>query len=250
MVENPFGGRIKGVKAPKSPKKPAKASTKATAKAAESAEVAPRIARRERRRERSREEIVDAARRVLLEKGIAATTLDAVAKEVGLTKAALYYYYPSKDALLFEIIFSVHERQAQAVHDAVAVANDGGEALAAVIRETVRSYAPRMDDFRLAFLVGQVSPGAARLGAEQFAKLRPLNDLAYAGTAKRLAEEWKTKRGRARVEPRLMTFLAQLSAIGLLTMKGMVESFGDPLLYSDDQLIEGFAQIFGAAASP
>ncbi|MCC6897803.1 MAG: helix-turn-helix transcriptional regulator [Polyangiaceae bacterium] len=41
---------------------------------------------------------LDAARRVLLRNGLPATTLEAVAKEVGLTKAALNYYYPSKDA--------------------------------------------------------------------------------------------------------------------------------------------------------
>src|SRR5271166_3101450 len=83
------------------------------------AEVPPRIARRERRRDRSREEILEATRRVLLRNGIAATTLDAVAREVGLTKTALYYYYPSKDALLFEIVFGAIHAQAQAVHDAV-----------------------------------------------------------------------------------------------------------------------------------
>jgi len=38
--------------------------------------------------------------------------------------------------------------------------------------------------------------------------------------------------------------------MGMLTMKGMVESVGDPLLYSDEQLIEGFARIFEAAAAP
>jgi len=47
-----------------------------------------------------------------------------------------------------------------------------------------------------------------------------------------------------------MAFLAYLAAIGMLTMKGMVESVGDPLLYSDDQLIEGFARVFEAAAAP
>ena len=47
-----------------------------------------------------------------------------------------------------------------------------------------------------------------------------------------------------------MAFLAYLAAIGLLTMKGMVESLDDPLLYSDEQLIEGFARIFEAAAAP
>ncbi len=234
-----------------SPKKPTKSPPKKRRKAAPADEVPPRIARRERRRERSREEIVEAARRVLLRDGIAATTLDAVAKEVGLTKAALYYYYPSKDALLFEIIFGVLEAQSRAVHDAVLEAKSGGDALRAIVRETVHIYASRMDDFRLAFLHGQVArPGSVSLGAEQFARLRPLNDLTYAGAAKRLSEDWKHGRGRANVEPRLMAFLANIAAIGALTLKGIVESVGDPLLYSDEQLIEGLARIFGAAAAP
>jgi AcrR family transcriptional regulator len=214
-------------------------------------EVSPRIARRERRRERSREEIVDAARRVLLARGIAATTLDAVAEEVGLTKAALYYYYPSKDALLFEIVFGVIQAQSHAVHDAVAEAKDGGEALRAIIRETVRVFGSRMDDFRLTFMHGQVAgPGAVHIAAQQLERIRPFNDLTYAGAAKRIAEDAKRTRGRARVEPRLMAFLANVAAIGLLTMKGMVETAGDPLIYSDDELIEGLARIFEAAARP
>ena len=47
-----------------------------------------------------------------------------------------------------------------------------------------------------------------------------------------------------------MAFLAYLAAIGLLTMKGVVESLEDPLVYSDDQLIKGFARVFEAAAAP
>lgn len=226
-------------------------SKKPRRKAPATTDVPPRIARRERRRERSREEIVDAARRVILRLGLRATTLDAVAKEVGLTKAALYYYYPSKDALLFDLIIGAVEDQSRAIHDGVAKAKTGSDALRAVVSETVRTFAPRMDDFRLAFLHGQVAgPGALHLGAEQFARLRPLNDLAYGGAAALLAEEWKHARGRAGVEPRLMVFLSYLSAVGLLTLKGMVESVGDPLLYSDEQLIEGFARVFAAAASP
>jgi hypothetical protein len=32
-------------------------------------------------------------------------------------------------------------------------------------------------------------------------------------------------------------------------MKGMVEGVGDPLRYSDEELIEGLAKVFAAAAS-
>jgi hypothetical protein len=46
-----------------------------------------------------------------------------------------------------------------------------------------------------------------------------------------------------------MAFLAHLAAIGMLTMKGMVESLEDPLRYSDEQIVEGFARVFGAAAA-
>src|SRR5690348_1047515 len=100
---------------PKPPRSPAKRRRSTPAEA----EIAPRIARRERRRDRSREEILDAARRVLVRNGIAATTLDAVAKEVGVTKTTLYYYFASKDALLLEVIFGTIQAHALAVHDAV-----------------------------------------------------------------------------------------------------------------------------------
>lgn len=211
-----------------------------------------RTLRREARRERSREEILAAARRVLLRDGVAATTLDAVAREVGLTKAALYYYYPSKDALLFELVFQTLEGSAQAVHDAVEHAESGGAALRAIIRETIAGFAPRMDDFRITYLHGQVVGGgtALRASSEQLTRVRPLNDLMFRGAAEKLAREWKKNAGRARVEPRLMAFLAQLAALGVLTMKGLVEKNDDPLLYSDDQLIDALARIFEAAAQP
>jgi len=231
--------------------KPAKPPPKKRGRAAEAVEISPRIARRERRRERSREEIVDAARRVLARSGIAATTLEAVAKEVGLTKAALYYYYPSKDALLFEIMYSALAAQAHAVHDAVQEAKSGGEALRAIVRETVHTFASRLDDFRLTFLQAQVAGASVvPMRAEQLAQIHPLNDVAYAGAAKKLSDDWKHGRGRARVEPRLMAFLANIAAIGLLTLKGTVETAGDPLRYTDEELIEGLARIFEAAAAP
>lgn len=214
------------------------------------AATAARVARRERRRDHSRQEILDAARRVLLRSGLAAVTLEDVAAEVGVTKAALYYYFRSKDALLFELVFGIFEAQFKAIHDAVETTSDGAGALAAILRETVGAFAPRLDDFRLAFMHGQVAgAGAVHFDDRQFARIRPLNDLAFAGAARKVAEQRRKHPGRGRVEPRLLAFLAYLAAVGLLTMKGMVESVEDPLIYSDEQLVEGFARVFAAAAS-
>jgi AcrR family transcriptional regulator len=209
---------------------------------------AARVARRERRRESSREEILDAARSILLTRGISGATLEAVAQAVGVSKAALYYYFPSKEALFFEVMFGAIQRQANAVHAAVEQADTGSAALAAVIRESVATFAPRMDDFRLAFLHGQVSTkGAVRLDAEQFARIRPLNDLVLGLATQKLMAERKRSAKPAAVDPRLMAFLAYLAAIGMLTMKGMVEHMDDPLIWSDEQLVAGFAQVFAAA---
>jgi AcrR family transcriptional regulator len=220
-------------------------STKARPRSSDAG--SPRSARRDRRRERSREEILEAARIVLLRNGVAATTLEAVAQEAGLSKTGLYYYFPSKDALLFELAFASFEAQARAVSEGVEKAADGAAGLRAIIRETVKAYASNLDDFRLAYLFGQVAgPGALRWDAGQFARIRPLNDLLLAGATKKLEAE-RAHDGAAEVEPRLMAFLAFLAAIGLLTMKGMVESVDDPLAYPDDRLIEGLARVFAAA---
>jgi AcrR family transcriptional regulator len=202
-----------------------------------------RVARRQRRRERSRAEILEAARRVLLREGVRATTLELVAAEAGLSKAGLYYYFDSKDALLFELVFASFAAQAKAVQAAVEKAADGGQALRAIVRETIKFFAANLDDFRLAFLLGQVAgSGAVNLSAEQFARIRPLNDLLLKGATQKLKAA-----GAPPAEPRLMAFLAFISALGVLTMKGLVESMNDPLAYTDDQLVDGLASVFEAA---
>lgn len=213
------------------------------------ASTAGRRARQQRRRDRSREEILEAARKVLLRGGLAGLTLEAVAREAGMSKTGLYYYFSSKDALAFELVYAALEGHAEAVSTAVAHSGDGGEALGAIVRETVQTFAPNMDDFRLAFMLAQVTTtGGVQISAEQFARIRPLNDLTLGGASALLTTERKSGKSGVAVEPRLLAFLAYLSAIGLLTMKGMVESQGDPLLYSDEQIIEGFSKVFARAA--
>lgn len=205
-----------------------------------------RLARQQRRRDRSREDILAAARIVLLRDGIAAVTVDAVAREAGMSKTGLYYYFSSKETLVFELVYAVWQDRAERVRDAVANVNSGPAALGEIIRNTVEGYAPQMDDFRLAYLLGQVSNASGlQVSPEQFERIRPLNEMILGGASRKLAET-----GQCHVvEPRLLAFLAHVSALGVLTMKGLVESQGDPLLYSDELLIEALSKIFAAAAT-
>ena len=98
--------------------------------------VDARESRKERRREQVREEILDATKAVLLTSGLPGLTLAAIARELELTKAALYYYFPSKDALVFELLYRALESQAEVVQNAVQDTTSGADALEALMGDT------------------------------------------------------------------------------------------------------------------
>ncbi|WP_067837714.1 TetR/AcrR family transcriptional regulator [Nocardia lijiangensis] len=56
--------------------------------------------RRERLRKATLKEIHEAVRTLLVEQGPAAVTINAVARQVGMSGPALYHYYPGHDALV------------------------------------------------------------------------------------------------------------------------------------------------------
>jgi AcrR family transcriptional regulator len=64
-----------------------------------------REALKARRHDAVREEILEAARSVMLAQGLSGFTLTAVGRELALSKAALYYYFNSKESLFFELIY-------------------------------------------------------------------------------------------------------------------------------------------------
>jgi AcrR family transcriptional regulator len=56
------------------------------------------------RAEQTRQLVLDAARRLFTEYGYDAASLQMIADEVGLTKAAVYYYFPTKIEILRAVI--------------------------------------------------------------------------------------------------------------------------------------------------
>ncbi len=56
--------------------------------------------------ERTRHEILAAARRLFLSQGFTATPMRQIAREVGITPAAIYNHYPSKDGLFTALLQS------------------------------------------------------------------------------------------------------------------------------------------------
>jgi TetR/AcrR family transcriptional repressor of nem operon len=93
-----------------------------------------------------REQLLDAAERVLLQRGLAAATMADVAEAASVAKGTVYLYYPSKDELLAGLRARYFERFAATLDDrAVARAGTGPSYAARVQRLVAAAY-----DFALA----------------------------------------------------------------------------------------------------
>jgi len=80
----------------------------------------------------ARERIIDAAVAVVRRDGLGGGTMDAIAKELGVSKAALYLYFPSKTAVLAAIMDRFREEMIGRLEHSVAK-GDVAEAIADTI---------------------------------------------------------------------------------------------------------------------
>jgi AcrR family transcriptional regulator len=74
--------------------------------------------RRERNRERTLAEIKQIALRQLAEGGVDALSLNAIAKEMGVSGPALYRYFAARDDLIAELVVEAYEALAAALETA------------------------------------------------------------------------------------------------------------------------------------
>jgi AcrR family transcriptional regulator len=73
------------------------------------------------RRKRGDGKVVSAAIEIMSQKGYAAMSLQEVAERVGILKGSLYYYFSSKEELLFRILQESHEQTQQIAGDVAAL---------------------------------------------------------------------------------------------------------------------------------
>jgi AcrR family transcriptional regulator len=83
-------------------------------------------------RSKARDRIVDAAQRVFRSKGFRSSTMEDVAKEIGVSKGAIYLYFPTKIALLAEVQKRTRERML-ASWEGLLESGDVAEGIAAVM---------------------------------------------------------------------------------------------------------------------
>ena len=209
-----------------------------------------REARNERRRNQTRAEILDTARDAVLRSGLASFTLSAVADELALTKPALYYYFDSKEALLFELLLREWVESATEVQAAVEKTESGADAVEQLMRTVFNRYRDRLELFVLFFKMGPGGEFEEIIGPEELERIRPINDMLYGGAEARLRADQRTGGFPKKRDPRRFTFTAHMAVIGLLNMKAIAASAKDPLIHSDEDMIDDMCTTFRDAALP
>lgn len=106
------------------------------------------------KKETRKDQIFSVGARLFAEKGYERTSLQEVADLLGVTKPALYYYYDSKEQLLFEIMSFVMDRVLQDAEEIAASPRTPAEKLHDVIRRYIGFFAAHPAELTLMSTAG------------------------------------------------------------------------------------------------
>lgn len=169
-------------------------------------------ARKARRQAGRREAILAAAREVLLTDGLA-FTMDRVADRADVSKAGLYYYFDSREAILGALAVVALQREVEVLGRAIVGAPTGVEAIAALLRAKVELYRDDPDTFRILYLG---SPLLGLADARILAELHPLAEVVVSALENKLVRDQRLGVLDPDVDARRLASLVAATAQGIL----------------------------------
>lgn len=206
----------------------------------------PVSARVEQKRERNRREILAAAEALLQRGGVDAVTLGAVAGELDLTKQALYHYFPSKEALIKILVVKLLDDEIEALTAAVEQEKSSTRILGVMIRAFYAHYIDHLDAFRAVYCASQLYQSGSGIIDQDMLRdeINPRTRGLFDILQDRLSKP--SMSGKARAKCRRLAYSAWLAALGLVTMLAVAEATNDPLIHSDQDLLDSLAEVFDA----
>jgi TetR/AcrR family transcriptional regulator len=163
--------------------------------------------------------ILDAALASFASRGYEATSLDAVAKELELTKQSILYWFPSKDALLEAVIARSAVDLSAALEGALQRAGEGWDRVEAVVRSVFRLSARQPELLGLLREVGRLGPPAA---TQMTLALAPLVQRASA-----FLEAEMEAGSMRRHDPGLLLLAIYSTVIGMVTEVEVLRALGE-----------------------
>jgi len=197
----------------------------------------------EQRRAETRRRLLDAARTVVADRGLAAASVDAVAEAAERTSGALYDHFGGKSGLVFALLDEWRDAIAGAILADLASAEDGRERLASMWRNFADPPTEETADWTLLehelWLHACRQPDLTPLAAERYAGIR--HRLATAVRAGALGSSQGVDEERAEGIATLL--------IGLMVGLEMQRRL-DPSAVSDDLAVAGLSAVAGFEVGP
>lgn len=165
------------------------------------------------------ERIADTALAAFGTRGYEATSLDDLARELGIRKQTILYWYPSKEALLASVIDRTTGEVMERLERAVAAGGPGFGRIEAIVRAMSRLVARHPAMLGFVREVSRLGPPASTRLTHAIA---PLVDRA----SFYLATEMDAGRMR-RHDPRLLLLAAYSMVTGLATEVEVLRAFGE-----------------------
>jgi TetR/AcrR family transcriptional regulator len=175
--------------------------------------------------ERTRDRVLDVALASFGTRGYEATSLDALASELGVRKQTILYYFPSKEKLLEAVIDRSATELSSTLERTLARAGQGWDRVDALVRSVFRLAARRPE---LLGLLREVS----RLGPPYATRLTDVLDPLVERARQFLEAEMDAGHMR-RHDPRLLLLSAYSMVIGVATEAEVLRAVGgEPSLRS------------------
>jgi AcrR family transcriptional regulator len=163
--------------------------------------------------------ILSAALASFATRGYDATSLDALAKGLELTKQSILYWFPSKDAVLEAVIARSAADLSGALETALRGAGTGWVRVEAVVRSVFRLAARQPELLGLLREVSRLGPPAA---TQMFVALEPLVQRASA-----FLEAEMDAGTMRRHDPRLLLLAIYSTVIGMVTEVEVLRALGE-----------------------
>lgn len=179
---------------------------------------------------KTNKKILNAAQDLLSKGGANAVSFDKVAAELGITKQAVLYWFPSKSALLAAMFIDWLDAEARAAEDAVKSAKTANEAISAFVTEIVSFHAENFDRFRMMYLAPQTLKVGSQVSRKDGAigEINKVTSRLYGCLAEKLDAN--------AIEARQTAFIVHSSVLGLVMMLALADSISDPLAHSESDL--------------
>ena len=175
-------------------------------------------------------------------RGYEATSLDVLAKGLGLRKQTILYWFPSKDALLEAVVARTASELGVALERALSGAGQGWVRVEAIVKSVFRLSVRRPELLGVVREASRLGPPAA---TQLLAALEPLMGRATGF----LADEMAAGRMRAQ-DPRLVLLAAYSAVLGMATEVEVLRALGfEPtardLVRRRDQLLQFLGSALG-----